>query len=57
MKIIGLIGYMSCASTAAYCRIINEAIRENLGGRGLPGPLFDTTAIHAKTGVEYVFSD
>ena len=32
MKTIGLIGGMSWASTAEYYRIINEAIRERLGG-------------------------
>jgi len=32
MKIIGLIGGMSCESTAEYYRIINEAVRERLGG-------------------------
>mgnify|MGYP001063865872 CR=1 FL=1 len=32
MKTIGLIGGMSWESTAEYYRIINEAIRENLGG-------------------------
>jgi aspartate racemase len=32
MKIIGLIGGMSWESTATYYRIINEAVRERLGG-------------------------
>jgi|GEM_PF-5786069 Aspartate racemase len=32
MKTIGLIGGMSWESTAEYYRIINEAIRERLGG-------------------------
>ncbi|MEA3431963.1 MAG: aspartate/glutamate racemase family protein [candidate division WOR-3 bacterium] len=32
MKTIGLIGGMSWESTSEYYRIINEAIRENLGG-------------------------
>jgi aspartate racemase len=32
MKTIGLIGGMSCESTAEYYRIINEAVREKLGG-------------------------
>ncbi len=32
MKTIGLIGGMSWESTAEYYRIINEAVRERLGG-------------------------
>ncbi len=32
MKTIGLIGGMSFESTAVYYRMINEAVRERLGG-------------------------
>src|SRR3712207_4477958 len=33
MKIIGLIGGMSCESTAEYYRVINRAVRAALGGQ------------------------
>jgi len=32
MKVIGLIGGMSWESTAEYYRIINQAVKERLGG-------------------------
>lgn len=32
MKTIGLLGGMSWESTIPYCRIINETVRERLGG-------------------------
>jgi len=32
MKVIGLIGGMSWESTAEYYRIINETVKERLGG-------------------------
>lgn len=33
MKVIGLIGGMSWESSASYYRIINETVRERLGGQ------------------------
>src|SRR5258706_16214303 len=32
MKVIGLIGGMSCESTAHYCRRLNDRVRAQLGG-------------------------
>lgn len=45
MKTIGLIGGMSWESSIEYYRIINETVRDKLGG--LHVPAFDTARIHA----------
>lgn len=58
MKTIGLIGGMSWELTAEYYRIINEPIRERLGGQeDCPIPPFDTMTIHAKAAVDYALKD
>ncbi len=64
MKTIGLIGGMSWESTVTYYQVINEFIKEKLGGfhsakcllisqKDTEAPLFDTTLIHGKRAAMY----
>lgn len=62
MKTIGLIGGMSWESTLPYYRLINEGVKQRLGcteiglliqAADAPVPLFDTTALHAASAVEF----
>ncbi len=56
MKTVGLIGGMSWESTIPYYEIINEKIKEQLGGlvkqEDSVVPTYDTTLIHATKAAE-----
>jgi aspartate racemase len=61
MKRIGLLGGMSWESSAEYYRLVNEIVRDRLGGLSsadcmLRSVDFDTTALHAQAAVELALS-
>ena len=67
MKRIGLLGGMSWESSSEYYRLVNELVRERLGGLSsadlLVGPddaavpVFDTTALHVRAAVDLALAD
>jgi aspartate/glutamate racemase len=54
VKTVGLLGGMSWESSALYYRLLNEAVRDRLGGLHSLGPddvdvpVFPTTALHVE---------